>query len=67
MGPVLQAVEEGHFLRSPAEKDQPTLCRADDQPWPCPTIRTARVRQRDYAENLRLSRLISAETRRIYV
>ena len=65
MGPVLEAIDAGHFERTP-EKKEPTLCRACREPWPCPDILAARKLQTQYAENLRLQSLVGSDTRKLY-
>jgi len=66
VGPILTAIEDGHYSRT-SEKGQPTLCGQCKMPWPCPTMREARKEQPKYAENLRLSRITSAENRKTYL
>lgn len=70
MGPVLEAIDAGHFARTP-EKGQPHRCGGCGQVWtekkPCDTVAEARRQQLVYAESLRRNALTARETRRTYV
>lgn len=57
--PVIAAVDAGHYTISrqdPPRRGQPGLtvdyCRADDQLWPCDTIRTAQKAARIRGDEL---------------
>lgn len=61
MGPVLRAIESGHFQRIRKDGEQPGLyCRADGEEWPCRLVVDARRAQRDYAERLRQQNAVDA-------
>jgi hypothetical protein len=54
MGPILEAIDDGHIGtisdRAPNQGD--LVCDIDRELWPCPVMVAARLAQRDYADRL---------------
>lgn len=65
-GPILDAIDAGHIERTP-EKGKKPYCGECKTDWSCDVIKAARAKQVKYAENLRLSALITRESRRTYM
>lgn len=55
MGPILQAIEAGHFatVSNQPPNSGDLVCDRDRELWPCTLIVDARRKQLQYAERLR--------------
>jgi hypothetical protein len=51
MGPVITAIDEGHFQKSDTHGH--LVCREDGETMPCSRLRAAQKKQKDYATTLR--------------
>jgi len=69
MGPIITAIDEGHFVISASDVKQPFLkpgsCRVDGEQMPCSRILAARLAQPDY--NRMLQQLAAIEAGKLSV